>query len=538
MAAKSRKQEWTSLSHADRVRVLANSPLDQITRDYSLKDHDAAGFEKHLARERALWEATNVKSFEFKGAPPTKDVVLGAWRDLDRSEALLELIDNSIDAWLTRRQKYPTQTSKDLNIYIDLEPATGQLTYEDNAGGVSVDKLENLVVPGFSETTALSHTIGSYKTGGKKAIFRLATAARITTRYLNPAGTTDEAVSVQLDDDWMNDPVKYEFPFARLKDKSVIEKGQTRYVLQLREEPVGAPWFSNPHDSEAIKKEIRTAYSLLFARNPNIHLFFDDRTKQLQPDESLYRFSSTHDGDIDIRPQRITFTMSLAFEGKQYPVAIELVLGCRTTTGVKEGNWGIDLYGNNRLFVECDQELFSHWLLSSSGRGMIRGYINIRGPNVFIPWDTHKRHLNVDREIVRIVTSHPFVREFIGNWDRAYKDISGLGKGQVTKLISKAQKTTFDPNKHDLVVAHSHEVDLNPGAKRRVSLPKNVFVPKVKQRVTKNGGVKVTIAFAASEARILSSRYGLESKALPKGLAQAIKDEVLAGGSLKKKRRR
>src|SRR5438034_11822813 len=110
------------------------------------------------------------------GKAPNKEVVLGAWRDLDRSEALLELIDNSIDAWKRRREKYPDKSAPELNIYIDIDSDTGQLTYEDNAGGVPVGKLENLVVPGYSETDALAHSIGSYKTGGKKAIFRLAMA--------------------------------------------------------------------------------------------------------------------------------------------------------------------------------------------------------------------------------------------------------------------------------------------------------------------------------------------------------------------------
>jgi hypothetical protein len=52
-------------------------------------------------------------------------------------------------------------------------------------------------VPGYSETTDLTPTIGSYHTGGKKAIFRLATEANITTRYWNPSGTSDEAWSIQ-----------------------------------------------------------------------------------------------------------------------------------------------------------------------------------------------------------------------------------------------------------------------------------------------------------------------------------------------------
>src|SRR6266404_1200282 len=161
------KTDWLSLSHEKRIKVLAETPIEQITEEYVLEGHDEASFRESLAREMRLWDPKNISKFEQAGRAPTKDVVLGAWRDLERSEALLELIDNSVDAWLQRRQNNPKKNAPELNIYVDLDPALRQLIYEDNAGGVSTDKLENLVVPGYSNTTPLTRTIGSYKTGGK-----------------------------------------------------------------------------------------------------------------------------------------------------------------------------------------------------------------------------------------------------------------------------------------------------------------------------------------------------------------------------------
>jgi len=96
-------------------------------------------------------------------------------------------------------------------------------------------------------------------------------------------------------------------------------------------------------------------------------------------------------------------------------VEAEVILGCRRTTGTGEGksNWGIDLYGNERLFVDFDQETFSSMIpIRGGAKNLIRGLVNLRGPNVFIPWDTHKRHLNPDREIMRVLTKHPTIREF------------------------------------------------------------------------------------------------------------------------------
>jgi len=303
-----KRTDWAGLSHEQKVKVLAGQPMDAITGAYSYLDLNDADFRAVLARERRLWKPENVKEFKSIGSAPTKDVVLGAWRDLNRSEAILELIDNSIDAWLQRRQTYPKKVAPELNVYVDIDKATHQLTYEDNAGGVSVDKLQNLVVPGFSDTTPLTNTIGSYRTGGKKAIFRLAREVAVTTRYWSPAETSDDAVAVHLDSAWIDDPTAYKFPYAILKDKSVIERGQTRYLLQLREEPVGGPpWFDDPESVGAIRRGIRTAYSLLWIRNPNIHIHFLDRTKALDPLDDLYSFSGTHFTGTDIRPQMVAF---------------------------------------------------------------------------------------------------------------------------------------------------------------------------------------------------------------------------------------
>src|SRR5439155_26596313 len=114
-------------------------------------------------------------------------------------------------------------------------------------------------------------------------------------------------------------------------------------------------------------------------------------------------------------------------DGALQPVEAEVILGCRRTSGTGEGksNWGIDLYGNDRLFVAFDQEAFSSLLpIRGGAKNLIRGLINLRGPNIFIPWDTHKRHLNPDREIMRVLTKHPTIREFFDRWYDVYRTLS------------------------------------------------------------------------------------------------------------------
>ena len=334
---------------------------------------------------------------------------------------------------------------------------------------IATTKSCGLVAFLISDTTELSQTIGSYKTGGKKAVFRLAVAAQITTRYWNPAETSDDAISIQLDHAWMSDPEKYEFEYSLLKDNSVLERGQTRYVLQLREEPVGGPlWFSNPDLVAKIAQQIRQTYTLLLIRNPKIHIYFFDNTRPLEPIGKLYDFSGAHHKkEIDIRPQQVVFEFDLERNLKRELVQIEVVLGCRTSTGAKEGrSWGIDLYGNDRLFVANDQTTFATMLPHGASRNLIRGFVNIRGPNVFVPWDTHKRHLNTDSEIMAVLTKNSLIQEVFANWKAAYNAISS--SEDIAKLIETPIKTPVDQKRHDLAIEHRSVVQVDLKKKRGV----------------------------------------------------------------------
>lgn len=533
------KINWLSLTHEQRVNVLRKSGFDEIVNDYELVGEDDKSFRQQLEREKTLWDPDNVTDFKIAGRAPTKDVVLGAWRDLERSEAILELIDNSTDVWLQRRSKYPKQTARELNIYIDVDERLQQLTYQDNAGGVSVDKLEHLVVPGFSDTEPFSHTIGSYKTGGKKAIFRLASAVQVVSRYWNPAGTTDDAVSVQLDQSWIENPTLYEFPYTFLKDKSVIEKGETRYVLQLRQEPVGGPpWFSEPEPLNKIIREIRTAYSLMLARNPRIHIFVRNRAQQLTVLPSLYPFSGTNSGGINIEPQQVIFQTVMSFDGKEEQVDIEVVLGCRTSSGLIEGStWGIDLYGNNRLFAAYDQNLFANFFPRGNSRSLVRGFVNILGGNVFVPWDTHKRHLNLDRDIIGTVTKHPAIVELFENWKATYNAISG--SGAVARIIGTPLPKLLDENVPDFYIPHRDRIQIDVNRRRGAALPANVFVPKIRARPRKNDTVQISFKVTLSEARMLASQYGITGDLSTRGsisqVSSAVKEDVLNRAKRKRK---
>jgi hypothetical protein len=517
------KKNWNELEHDEKLQLLRSRSIEALADEYYSPEEAQNVFPQFLAEERELWNPDNLGKVERTGDAPRKDIIIGSWRDLDRAEALLELIDNSIDAWLRRRHKYPAKTAKTLTIYIDVDEEKGQLTYEDNAGGISRDNIENLVIPGYSETVDLEPTIGSYKTGGKKAIFKLATEANIRTRYLNPAGTGDVALQIHLDHAWLAAQTDYEFPYYVMK-KPDIELGQTLYTFRLRD-----TWKSS-EVFDKITTEIRRTYTLLILRHP-IEIYFNNREKPLAPLEELYRFSGTNGKDTDLRPQRVNFLAKLPWQGKEYEVRIEMIFGCRTTSSEIKGEdgWGIDLYGNDRLFVLRDPDQVIDWYNFPRGpaRHLMRGLINVHGPNVFIPWDVHKRHLNADREIVGLLRTNRLIRMFIDQWTAAYQKVA---RSDVKNLI----KAAVEPwsAKKDLNVLYDNNIPLGGGKQREVKWPAGVHTPKV-ALMKKPGDKTVTIKIPVTKAefRELCTRFEIEGAfedtATQKALGEAIKEEVL-----------
>jgi hypothetical protein len=530
------KPDWNDISHADKLKVLRDSSVDQIVADYKSGDLDDQMFRERLAREIALWQPNQAEGVPNQaGNPPNKEVVLGAWRDLDRSEALLELIDNSIDAWNRRRVEYPDKSAPQLNIYIDVDSDTGQLTYEDNAGGVPVEKLVNLVVPGHSETSAFAHSIGSYKTGGKKAIFRLAAAVNITTRFWNPAETGDRAVAVHLDERWLTDVDEYTFPYFDLKDYGGLQRGQTRYLMQLRPEPITACWYSNPSELEKISRDIKNTYGLLMARQREINIYFPKRGKKIAPAlNNRYDFSGASNGTIDIRPQRVEFETELEYQGQRHKLTIEVVIGCRVTTASRDDvGPGFDLYGNNRLFTQRDERLFYDQLPKGQAGSLGRGWVNILGSNVFIPWDTHKRHLNSDREIIDLIRTHPAIKSLFENWSEAFQQISRLDRGEITKTINVPYELVNEKT-HELSFGHSDRIQIDATKKRGQKLPETIFKPvlaSVKQ-AKKDKGVTLSMALTTDEARRLAAYFqihgSLDATQTKRGLSDKAKEHLIA----------
>jgi hypothetical protein len=514
-----KKGNWNNLDHKQKLQLLKASAPADIAATYLPPGVSKDKFLNQLNEEKEFWNPDNIENIGIIDRVPSKDITIGATRDLTRVEALLELIDNSIDAWMRRRRLYPNKTARELQIYIDVDVASKVLTYEDNAGGIPKEKLTNLVIPGFSDTKADEATIGSYRTGGKKAIFRLAADANIRTWYWNHAETSDEGYEVHLDETWLQSPEEYKFPYAQLKSKIDIERGQTIYKLRLKDEAYGGaePWFEDDTVLKQMTHDIRRTYTLFLVRYPELRIYFiGNRKDHLKPIESLYKFSGCLEKQnkivtSDIRPQRVYFEWKTEVEGKPTRLNVEIVLGARTTVAQRheEDTAGIDLYGNDRLFVLQDTEFVPEMIsVQSNVRNYIRGFINIHGSNSVIPWDTHKRHLNPEREVLAFLKKNRQVKEFFRRWKEVYSALS------TNKALREKARSAIMPwsseEKKDLNIPHSSKIVITK--KKATSLPDDVHKPVIPQNSSKdeNPLIKVEMQFTQEEFR--DCYFGFEEK--------------------------
>ena len=177
-----------------------------------------------------------------------------------------------------------------------------------------------------------------------------------------------------------------------------------------------------------------------------------------------------------------------------------------------------------------DQDTFAHLLPTGATRNLVMEFVNIHSQNVFIPWDTHKRHLNPDREIMRALTKNKLITDFFRHWYQAYQ---GIGRGDVTDLISEPLPKAVDKAKSDLFLPTRLTVDVDLHRKRGVNLPQSYIPPRVNRGNLENNVITIKFTVDTDEAMYLFGKYGLEgstsepSKTIVQNLSEAIRDDVL-----------
>ncbi len=322
---------------------------------------------------------------------PTKELFIDMLtRDIGLIPAIVNLVDNCADG---ARQLEGDGSYKGLWARVEISPDGFRIS--DNCGGISIDTARKYAFrfgrPPGSPT--VSHSIGQFGVGMKRAIFKLGTAFRVE------SATANNRFAVNVDiKQWARDP-KWEFQFSNVQERvrnARDDQGTTVEVAPLHEDVAEA--FSLETTVTELKNELQVRLGTPISRGLAVTL------NQVPVNAEPLQFLS----DSRLAP---------AYKKLRFPkdgaktVTVKLYCGLGQSEEPEAAGWHV--FCNGRLILEGDKTKVTGWG-DKSGDVRIPGFHgqfnHLRGYAYFdcddasrLPWNTTKTGVNTDSLIFRAV---------------------------------------------------------------------------------------------------------------------------------------
>ena len=155
----------------------------------------------------------------LNGAPTKRFFVSMLPRDIELDDAILDLVDNSVDGAMRQRRDCLEEMRPFEGFSCDLTLEPGRFALHDNCGGIPNTHLDAAFRLGrpMIELDENLPTIGMYGIGMKRAIFKMAYHAEVISR------SADRAVEVKYDKQWLDpESDNWELPFREIESTSKV----------------------------------------------------------------------------------------------------------------------------------------------------------------------------------------------------------------------------------------------------------------------------------------------------------------------------
>jgi Histidine kinase-, DNA gyrase B-, and HSP90-like ATPase len=319
-------------------------------------------------------------------------------RDISLQDCILDLIDNSIDAYI-RQSKMDLLTDLLANAaapkhpaQINVQVSSASVRVDDNCGGIDIEKAKSEVF-NFGHSAAGVHQLtnrglGAYGIGLKRALFKIGESFSIESH------TKTSGFRVQQDlREWLTNDEKIEdwtFPLEVLAPSKAEHRGT---VVEVKEIPKDLKQLlDNPDFIELLEREIARAYSMFLANHVNISL-------NGKPVEGL---------PIPLA-EKVDGSQPASERWNEDSVQILLRAGLAELD--QSGRWAMDRAGwyvlcNGRVVVSADKTELTGWgagvlpqFHSSKSRGFVGIALFYSSEPTALPWTTTKRGLNRESPI-------------------------------------------------------------------------------------------------------------------------------------------
>lgn len=364
------------------------------------------------------------------GAPTKRFFVQMLPRDIELDDAILDLVDNSVDGAMRSNQDGLDGDRPFEGYRCDLQIDGAAFVLQDNCGGIPDDYLEAAFRLGRPTVDLDGNlpTIGMYGIGMKRAIFKMAVDATVT------SVSKDRAVRVRYGPEWL-DPESPDWGLDLDEFEADGERGVRIAVDRLL--PDIAKRFGAEAFLDGLRDKLGQHFAYIMGRGFELTLNgapVPPETVRLKFSESIRPYD--YEADVDGVKVKVAvgffrkLTRQAELEDATDPDA-------DTPDGIAADTAGITVICNERVVVISDRTTITGWGLSNTPRyhpqfRAINGLIIFTANDAKkLPISTTKRDLDTDAEVFRPArnASMEGIRLFIAftnKWKGSEEETDGL----------------------------------------------------------------------------------------------------------------
>lgn len=212
---------------------------------------------------RAQWVDFKMAEELLYGGPTKRFFVSMLTRDIDLDNAILDLIDNSVDGAMRQTPKRRRIKKPYVGYWAQIKLSKQGFFMSDNCGGIQDDRLASAFRLGRPETKLDKDipTIGMYGIGMKRAIFKIGQEATVE------SSSSDGVRKITYSKAWLDDQAENADTFWDLnieRRKSRKDRGVKISVPELK--PKVARRFDNSAFIEDLKRKIGSHFGYLILK--------------------------------------------------------------------------------------------------------------------------------------------------------------------------------------------------------------------------------------------------------------------------------
>ncbi len=290
-------------------------------------------------------------------ASPTKGFFVNMLtRDIDLDDAILDLLDNSLDGLLRQR---PEQADEPYSAYcVDITISENEFTIHDNCGGIPTDIAENYAFmmgkPPAREDDEIP-TVGMFGIGMKRAVFKM--GKDITVISKNP----EKCFYVPINSDWLTSD-SWELDMLDCDDQNSLHDIGTKIIVKDLYKSIGEKFSKHSDFISELTTKIRTHYAYIIKKGLSIKL--NGKSIVGRPVEFL--FSENDGSDRNIQPY--------VYEENEDGLSVRIVVGLTgQSPGLseidraseidlpKQSNAGWTVICNERVVLYADRTRLTGW---------------------------------------------------------------------------------------------------------------------------------------------------------------------------------